>query len=452
MKTKSENVFGFPTPCQPSPPSQRRLELKMWKQLKTSTLDKLGLLILNGSLTSKKRNVKIRVTLQMRGFYRLSFSKHTSTGRTTSRHATPPGDGRGVPKHFRDFGSFSRCSTAFSQPTLPEGFALGRKRSPSVFQSRNPAGTVTVFVVQGPSSRVTLIYADITKMDLNDPSPSESLIDLIDSVDFGFPSDTGDLSIFQMTDEQLNVNLPPRLQSPNNALSSTPSIFPTSPTYSTSIPPNAKPPQPPSSRTDSTSVIQYAPPPQILSSPICPTRVLPNAQHPQSASSPNCSTSLLTAAQSLQPPMSPKLSLSSPAPLFKRIGPNTFELITKDDNVSDNNPSDLGFESQPSSSSASSSSPFPSSSTALSPPTPVPESKEEKNRRACGRYREKMKAEAAELPEELKCLERRNRELRATVQQLEEVVAWHKSLLKGASRKRMGEGGGSERKGKRRRS
>merc|ERR1719222_516614 len=118
----------------------------MCKQLKTSTLDKLGLLILNGSLTSKKRNVKIQVTLQMRGFYRLSFSKHTSTGRTTSRHATPPGDGRGVPKHFRDFGRFSRCSTkcssAFSQPALLEGFALRSRKPLSVFSSSDPSGKV----------------------------------------------------------------------------------------------------------------------------------------------------------------------------------------------------------------------------------------------------------------------------------------------------------------------
>merc|ERR1712172_437253 len=93
----------------------------LWKQLKPLSLDKIGLLILKGSLTSKKRKVKIQVTVEMLGFHRLSFSMYTlAAGRTTSRHATPQGDGRGVPKHFRDFGRFSRCSTAFSQPTLPE--------------------------------------------------------------------------------------------------------------------------------------------------------------------------------------------------------------------------------------------------------------------------------------------------------------------------------------------
>jgi hypothetical protein len=60
-----------------------------------------------------------------------------------------------------------------------------------------------------------------------------------------------------------------------------------------------------------------------------------------------------------------------------------------------------------------------------------------------------MKAEAEELPKELERLEERNRDLKATVKGMEEVVAWHKSLVRDASRKRIGEGGGSEQKGKR---
>jgi len=410
-------------PCKPNPPSQRGVELKMWKQLKPLTWDKLGLFILKGSLTSKKRNVKIRVTLQMIGFYRLSFSKHTlPAGRTTSRHATPLGDGRGVPKHFRDFGKFSKCSTAFSQPTLPEG--LGRVRPQSVFQSRNPDGTVTVFVTQVLSSRVTLIYADITKMDLNDLSLSESLGDLIYSVDFGVPSDKGDSSFPRMTDEELKANLPPRLPSPNDALSSTTSISPTTQSRSSQTFPKT---QPSSSRTASTSVIQYAPPQQILSSAICPTRVLPNAQHRQSATSPACSTSLLPTAQSPQP--QPRLSSSGHSYKVHQKGSTTFEVTE-----ANGNPSDISPKSQPSTSSASSSVPFPSSSTVLSTPQPLPESKEEKKRRqnidGCKKYQEKMKKKAAELPKELERLEKRNRELKAIVKGMEEMVAWGKRRKK----------------------
>ena len=70
------------------------------------------------------------------------------------------------------------------------------------------------------------------------------------------------------------------------------------------------------------------------------------------------------------------------------------------------------------------------------------------NQENCRSYREKMKKKATEEERELKRLEERNRELRATVQGLEEVVAWHKSLLRDASRKRKGEGGGSGQGGK----
>ena len=181
MKQQMNPVLGD-EPCNIYSPCYR-VNLTMWKQLEPATLDKLGLLTLYGSISSRKRKVKIPVTVQMLGFYRLSFSNHILVGgKTTSRHATPRGDGRGVPKHFRDFGRFSRCSTAFSQPTLPEGFALGRQRLPSVFQSQNPTGTVTIFVVQGKHTKVTLIRADITKMDFNDTSSAESLFDLIDTI------------------------------------------------------------------------------------------------------------------------------------------------------------------------------------------------------------------------------------------------------------------------------
>merc|ERR1719331_3569713 len=83
------------------------------------------------------RKKSMQVIIQIRGFHRLlPFVKQTiAGGRTTSRQATPLGDGRGVPKHFQDFGRFSKCSCAFSQPALLEGFALRSKKPLSVFCS-----------------------------------------------------------------------------------------------------------------------------------------------------------------------------------------------------------------------------------------------------------------------------------------------------------------------------
>ena len=83
-----------------------------------------------------------------------------------------------------------------------------------------------------------------------------------------------------------------------------------------------------------------------------------------------------------------------------------------------------------------------SSSTALSPPTPLSESKEEKNRKRCRKYQEKMKKKAKEEQSELERLKERNCELKATVQRMEEVVAWYKSLLRDACRKLKGDGEG----------
>jgi len=118
-----------------------------------------------------------------------------------------------------------------------------------------------------------------------------------------------------------------------------------------------------------------------------------------------------------------------------------------------NEPSDLGYGSSPGSFIS-----LPSSSNALHPPDLVPEpsdsdseapeSKEErerrKNRKSCKKSREKKKKKVEEEQRELKHLEDRNRELKATVQGMEEFVAWHKSLLKDASRKRRAQGGDND--------
>ena len=125
-----------------------------------------------------------------------------------------------------------------------------------------------------------------------------------------------------------------------------------------------------------------------------------------------------------------------------------------------NNSSDLCSESQPSSSSMSLV-PLPSFSSDHSPPTllsetsEAPESKEEKrkrmNKESCKNSREKKKKKTEEEQRELERLKERNQELKATIKGMEEVVAWHKSLLRDASRKRKGEGGCSGQGGKKKR-
>merc|ERR1712107_77998 len=118
--------------------------------------------------------------------------------------------GRGVPKNFLDFGRFSKCSkgfgrlskfsTKYSQPTLLEGFARSRK-SQSVFRSSDPSGKVIVLLVRGPSSSLTLVRGDITRMAEQDISSVDSLFSLVESMDFDLQ--TGDLGESLMTEAEL---------------------------------------------------------------------------------------------------------------------------------------------------------------------------------------------------------------------------------------------------------
>merc|ERR1711902_262520 len=165
------------------------------------------------------------------------------SGRTRTRHATPLGDGRGVPKNFLDFGRFSKhskCSkdfgrlskfsTKYSQPTLLEGFALRSRKSQSVFRSSDPFGKVIVLLVRGPSSSLTLVRGDITRMAEQDISSVESLFSLVESMDFDLQ--TGDLGESLVTEAELVANqpddflnpplLPPPSTSPPQAPSPTP--------------------------------------------------------------------------------------------------------------------------------------------------------------------------------------------------------------------------------------
>jgi hypothetical protein len=269
-------------------------------------------------------------------------------------------------------------------------------------------------------------------MDHNDPFlqrlVDQFCPDILDDIgDMGGTSDMGDLSFLATTDEVLIANLP---------LSGFP---PPSPLPSSS--------------------------PQPLPSPIYPTSVLSNTQPPASLTS-AISPSI---PQIVHPPPSPMLSLSSSAPplQLRQTGPNTFEVITGGQDEDEKHSSDLDHETNPSQSSSSSdlasSISLPSSSSSTSSPTNLFQpleasvvSKEEKRRRrnneACAKNRKKKKILEEEETSELERLEEKNRNLKTTVQQLEESLAWQKSLmiplLTEISRKRKGYGGDGEGKGK----
>lgn len=188
-----------------TPSPEERTKLKMWKQVKPLILDRLCCVSFRGVINSRIRKKNMKVTIQILGFHRLlSFVKQTiAGGRTTSRQATPLGDGRGVPKHFRDFGRFSKCSSkCFSQPTLLEGFALRSRKPLSVFSSSDPSGKVSVLLVRGPDSSATLIRTDITNMAQEELSSVDSLFSLVESMDFDPQME--DL----MTEAELVANLP----------------------------------------------------------------------------------------------------------------------------------------------------------------------------------------------------------------------------------------------------
>merc|ERR1712107_953982 len=297
------------------------------------------------------------------------------------RHATPLGDGRGVPKNFLDFGRFSKCSkcskdfgrlskfsTKCSQPTLLEGFALRSRKSQSVFRSSDPFGKVIVLLVRGPRSSTTLVRGDITRMAEQDISSVESLFSLVESMDFDLQ--TGDLGESLMTEAELVANLPDDFLNP-----------PLLPPPTTS-PPRAPPPTPP------LPVLQ-------LSSTI-PTNHIQLRQ------------------------------VGEPGP----DGQVVFEVVT--DNLQpppDDLPDDLGYSS------------LPSSSSSVSPLSPtqevgeVPgESKEERRlllqAEACRRHRRNKKRKLEEDKEELVQLEKRNVELRAKHQaKLEEVMRWRSMVM-----------------------
>merc|ERR1712117_128718 len=327
----------------------------------------------------RKRNMK--VLIQLLGFHRLlNFVKQTISGKTRTRHATPLGDGRGVPKNFLDFGRFSKCSkdfgklskfsTKYSQPTLLEGSALRSRKSQSVFRSSDPFGKVIVLLVRGSGSSLTLVRSDITRMTEQDISSVESLFNLVESMDFDLQM--GDIGESLMTEAELVANLPDDFLNP-------PLLAP-----STTSPPQAPPPTP------AFPVLQ-------LSSTI-PTNHIQLRQ------------------------------VGEPGP----DGQVVFEVVTENLQLPfDALPDDLGYSSLSSSSSSSSVSP-------LSPTQEVGEvqgeSKEEGRLRlqaeACRRHRKNKKRKLEEEKEELEQLEKRNVELRVKHQaMLEELERWRSMVM-----------------------
>merc|ERR1719222_1404579 len=298
----------------------------------------------------------MQVIIRILGFHRLlSFVKQTiAGGRTTSRQATPLGDGRGVPKHFRDFGRFSKCSSkcssAFSQPALLEGFALRSRKPLSVLSSSDPSGKVTVLLVRGPDSSAALIRTDITSMAEEDLSSVDSLFSLVESMEFDPQME--DL----MTEADLVANLPDDFFSPDPI------------------------PAPPSGSPPPNFPLQLPPPSPPSPSPPSPP-----------------------------PPPPPMLRLSSTTTTdpvqLRQVGPNTFEVVTDALQLPlDGALLDPGYGSLPSAASYSSSIPPPS------PPSPPPdvssitetneETREERRLRlqadACRRHRQNKKRKLEE--------------------------------------------------------
>merc|ERR1712200_377271 len=303
--------------------------------------------------------------------------------------------GRGVPKNFLDFGRFSKrskCSKDFgrlskfstkcSQPTLLEGFALRSRKSRSVFRSSDPFGKVIVLLVRGPSSSITLVRGDITRMAEQDISSVESLFSLVESMDFDLQ--TGDLGESLMTEAELVANLPDDFLNP-----------PLLPPPTTSPSPQAPSPTPPF------PVLQ-----------LCST-IPTNHIHLR--------------------------QVGEPGP----DGQVVFEVVT--DNLQlplDALPDDLGYSSLPSSSSSVS----PSSPTPEVGEVQGESKEERRLRlqvEACRRHRKNKKRKLEEEKAELEQLEKRNVELRAKHQaMLEELERWRIMVMvvvAGKKRKRGGE-------------
>merc|ERR1719494_981672 len=106
-------------------------------------------------------------------------------------------------------------------------------KSQSVFRSSDPFGKVIVLLVRGPSSSLTLVRSDITRMAEQDISSVESLFSLVESMEFVLQM--GDRGESLMTEAELVANLPddflnpPLLPPPTTSPPQAPSPTPTFP-------------------------------------------------------------------------------------------------------------------------------------------------------------------------------------------------------------------------------
>jgi len=269
--------------------------------------------------------------------------------------------GRGVPKHFQDFGRFSKCSSkcSFSQPALLEGFALRSRKQLSIFCSSDPSGNVIVLLVRGPNSSLTLIRTDITKMAQLDLSSVDSLFSLVESMDFDPQME--DLGASIMTEAELEANLPK-------------DFFSTDPIH-LPLPPSASPPP---------SFPPQTPPP----SPVL----------------------RLSSTSTTTPPVQ-----------LRWVGTNTLEVVTDTLHLPLDAPLDLGYGSL--TSDISSSIPPPSPPSEESSMTESKEERRLRLQAdACRRHRQNKRRKLEEEQKEFEQLERRNLELRAKFKAMEEMV------------------------------
>ena len=450
--------------CNSDRAQPERTHLRMWKQMKPMQLDKLNLLDARGNLDSeihskipsRKSHLRVRVIVLMFGLYRLPFAKNIKSGKTTSSEATPPGDGRGIPKHFQHFGNFSKRPSVTtytdSKPSSPllAGFALRSRSTPSVFTSYNLPRTVALHLTKRSKEEFfAVIVANVSKMD--DFSAVDSLFSLIDEADLDSGPALADPGPPEISDAELDMYL----QELNPFDPPTISLldFSTLDTSALNLlrsPSNLEPPKPPVASPSNTGS-----PPAPLD-PLSPSPV--NTQLP-----------IL-----LQPPQT--------MVQLKQIGPNTFEVITDNApnqevvsqvvaepvNYLDLNqlvagppgppsPVDLGYASSAPSSpspstSTSSLSPSLSTTSTASTSEPSTETREEKRLReqkeACKRYRENKKSKQDKEQKELEDLRRRNMELEREAQSMEEMVArCREVVMRAIGGKRQREGGDEEERG-----
>jgi len=388
-----------------SGPMRTHSKLTFWKQLKPLYVDKISLLEARGDLSSTKIPLNIRVMVRIQNFYRLSIAKNIQSGKTTSSKATPLGDGRGVPKCFKDFGRFSKKQIAViqvfgSQPSsLLEGFALRRRLTLSVLKSYNKGGSVSISLIKkGENTVLTHIMADFAKMDPGDPSPAMDLLQLISDADFDTTiEDNIEPGLPEISSEEIDLILQDlgELSPPSLSL----------------------PEEHPESEETEESLGES-----------CPAEATP--QHETEFSIPaGTSQGILH---------------------LRQVGPRSFEVIIPQ---SENNLAEPKMLQQTSNkvevlSNISSQTECPSSQYSTSPTssiyssspprsssiTPKEETREEKRLReqkeACKRYRERKKIKIDEEGREIDYLEKKNRELRTQLKAMEENLEWMRSIVK----------------------